>query len=235
VNPINPYVGAYWGPRREPLAACADRATRFLAGLCSCSPVLATWFEKGDSREDALRRRVLPERDIVMGLLGSGRNQRDIDRSVIEDLGYSLDVWNGQEPAVGLRIACGKYPPTPNIKNAVVINLPYSEEGLGDLASPEMAKRLVGLAVECWGPDWATWSSHQWREEQGRPARQPVLGWVTYLRGMDGPRALPPGVSLEPFGDGALVTSGDDIADVTGAKLAALRESLADDLERAST
>lgn len=223
---INPYVGAYWGPRAESLNACVDRSTTFLDGLRLLNPAFETWYLPGRSRRDALRRRVHPEREALLNLLGSGRNRRDSDQSVIAELGYSMDLWNGQAPSVGLSVGCGMHPRTPHVKNVAVVNLPSSDDGLGDLASTPVALGLMRLLVDCWEPDWATWTSHEWRKEQGGEPGAPVLGWMTYLAGALPAEGMPAGVIVEPFGSGALITTADDIAGVTRDVLVAAREAL---------
>ncbi len=144
-----------------------------------------------------------------------------------------MGLWNGQDPSVGLSIGCGKYPSTPNIKNAVVVNLPSSDDGLGDLASPSVARATMNLLVQCWEPDWATWTSREWREEQGAGPGEAVLGWMTYFSRPVATTALPNGVLVEPFDDGAMITAAEDISGVTGAVLLAVRESLGSQLRSA--
>lgn len=222
---LRPYAAAYWGPRAERIDACADRALQFLEGLSQVDPSLGEWFETSDRRADARSRPVALAREALVELLGSGRNRRDADRSVITELGFSAALWNGKEPSVGLRIGCGKQPRTPNVKNAVVLNLPRLEEAVG-LVSPDAARGTMRILVECWEPDWATWTTHEWREEQEAADGEPVFGWMTYLNGAVHPRGLPVGVTLEELGSGTLVVAGEAPGSVTGAGLAGLRDAL---------
>lgn len=227
---VSLYSGAYWGPRQETLDACAERADAFMKGLCSLDPALATWYKTGRSRRDALRHQVSTEHDVLRKLLESGRHRRDFDRAVIEDLGYSMGLWNGQEPSVGLHIGCGMS--SPYVTNAVVINLPRSDEDLGALASAETARELMRLLVQCWDPEWSTLSSHDWREEQEAQPGEPVLGWLTYLRWLTEPSALPPGVAVERLGQGSLITAAPELTTVSGSELRAMRQALAHDPSR---
>jgi Immunity protein 52 len=225
---ISPYIGAYWGPRQESLDACADRAVKFLEGISSAHPALSTWYQLGVMQTDALQQPAVLERGAVLTLLESGRNRRESDRSVIEELGYSINLWNGQDPSVGLNIGCGRYHRSEYVKNAVVIDLPRSDEGLADLALPERARAMMHLLVECWDPDWATWTSSELRREQRVVPGRPVLGWMTYLSSLQDPQpSLLARSTLEPLGPGSLITAADEITEVTGASLLAIREALA--------
>ena len=227
---VSLYAGAYWGPRRETLDACAERADAFMEGLRSLDPALATWYKLGRSRRDALRHQVLIEHDVLRKLLESGRNRRDFDRTVIEELGYSMFLWNGQEPSIGLHIGCGVS--SPYVTNVVVIDLPRSDEDLGKLASAETARNLMRLLVQCWDPEWSTLSSHDWREEQEVQAGEAVLGWMTYIRWVTEPLDLPPRVAVEHLGPGSLVIAAPELAMVSGRQLTAIRQALASDLRR---
>jgi hypothetical protein len=49
------YVGAYRGPRGEPVEDCARRLSIFLSALAEVDPLLASWFKTGGSRKAALQ------------------------------------------------------------------------------------------------------------------------------------------------------------------------------------
>ena len=227
---VSLYAGAYWGARQESLDACAERVDAFMKGLCSLDPALATWYTLGRSRRDALRHQVSIEHDVLRKLLESGRHRGDFDRAVIEDLGYSMGLWNGEEPSVGLHIGCGMT--SPYVTNAVVINLPRTDEDLGGLGSVDTARQLMRLLVQCWDPEWSTLSSHDWREEQQALPNEPVLGWMTYARWWTEPSALPPIAAAQRLGQGSLITVAQELRHVSGSQLMAIRQALASDLRR---
>lgn len=225
---VSPYIGAYWGPRQETLDACTDRAVKFLEGLSSTHSALSTWYQLGIMQTDAPQQPAVPERGVVSTLLESGRNRRESDRSVIEELGYSINLWNGQDPSVALNIGCGRYHRSEYVKNAVIIDLPRLDEGLADLASLEKARAMMHLLVECWDPDWATWTSSELRKEQRVVPGRPVLGWMTYLSSLQDPQpSLLARSTLEPLGAGTLIIAANEISEVTGESLLAIREALA--------
>lgn len=98
----------------------------------------------------------------------------------------------------------------------------------------EVARSLMRAVVECWEPDWATWTSHEFNEVLPVSSDEVTVGWMTYLRvsrlsKADGLSSLP---DLEEVGDGVLITVGDDAAAVSVDDLLALRRSLGDALTR---
>src|SRR5687768_756609 len=89
------YLGAYWGNRKETAAECAERAVALLQWLSRCDEAFGRWFQGGRSRKEALQREVRPDPAVLRPLLERGRNRRDDDRSVIEELGFRMGLWNG--------------------------------------------------------------------------------------------------------------------------------------------
>jgi len=222
------YAGAYWAGRREDVESCTDRLVRFLAALGEAHPLLETWFEPGNSRVSGAEWPVEPTPQVIRALLLAGRHRGDVDGSVIEELGFLVSLWNGQESDAGLTVGCGRY--SKAVGNAVVLNLPQAH-GLGaEIYRPHAASRVMKALVSAWEPDWATWTSNALRRAQQSPPRGPVVGWMTYLarpRHVDADR-LPAGVHAEEMADGTLITIGPDPTAIPGQLLLAVRESLGD-------
>ena len=100
---------AYWGPRRETFDACSERLTKFLKLLSDCDPTFEAWFKKGRSRKGALRHQVPIDKDTLRNLLDKGRQYTDIPRKLMEDLGFSVGLWNGktdEEGPAGFHVHC---------------------------------------------------------------------------------------------------------------------------------
>lgn len=216
------HVGAYWGPRRETLDECAHRATRFLVELQTLDPAFETWFEKGDTRREALRRRVAPALPVVTATLAAGRNRDDFRGDPIEELGYGLDLWNGS--AISLSISCGMYPQTPHIGNCVVLKL-ESATSAPSVFTELGARALMELMVRSWSPEWATWTNRAWRQEQGWVGK-PSVGWMTYLAEPPPVDELPAPASAARVGGGLLVPAAPDVSNVNGSALMELRDIL---------
>jgi len=221
------YVGAYWGARREDVEPCARRLQDFLERLSDIDSQFATWFRTGRSRRDALRRRVDPTREGLTELLLAGRHRRDTG-SVMEDLGYSIGMWNGREPDAGLSVHCGGYTAVAGILNSCVVELPPMSAESEALYEVGVARSLMAAVVECWEPDWATWTSHELRESLPFQTGEVIVGWMTYLSSslLSRESRLPALPDVEDVGDGVLITLGGDPAAVSADDLLALRHAL---------
>ena len=127
------FLGAYWGARPETIEGAAERMRTFFAGLADADPNMRDWFERGGSRGAALKKpAAVRDRDYLLSKLAKGRNRRDDNNEVIEDLGFRLGLWSpaaaGEDTSID--IACGihfvsRSGGTP-IKNRVVLDLPQS-------------------------------------------------------------------------------------------------------------
>lgn len=203
------YVGAYWSARAEPVDACTARATRCLAGLSASDSLLQSWFLKA-SRRTASRAPIDPDVELAELLL-RGRNHRENDNTPIEDLGYSLGLWNGDaDDPTSLTIRCGVAKTIPGESNAVVLNLPPKSERCRHLYGPGGAASLLEVLVESWEPDWATVTSNASREALGSRGGA-VLGWFTYLSARRGHvPALPTPFRAQTNASGTIVTTNSE-------------------------
>jgi hypothetical protein len=74
----------------------------------------------------------------------------DLPREPIPDLGFSVDLWNGNYRRDGaeLWISCGQYGVT--AKNRAMVKLSPSEDGLPE---PQYLLAILRALVEAWEPD----------------------------------------------------------------------------------
>jgi len=178
-------LAAYWDSRPDGLEKCTGDAKQFFARLAEADPLLAHWYERGRSRKDALKRKVdtsdtQPLRDRLL----KGRNRRDLDHSVIEELGFSLSFWNGareEEEWASIRIGCGRY--GERVSNHVLLDLPDKSQ---DLKWIENASKLLGQVAEIWRPQWAGIMSKKAIRERDFDLDNPLVDWMVYV-----PRAVP--------------------------------------------
>lgn len=228
-----PFVlGAYWGPRRESVDACAMRLSRCLRELGSAHEVLASWYRKGTGRAARQKPPVATDVESLRDLLLAGRNRTDFGREVIEELGFSVDLWNRNPVEVGLGIHCGSHTTVAGIMNSFVLDLPKPDASSAPLFSRDVAGGLVRTAAWCWEPDWAVLTTSSLRERQAAGPREPSVGWVTYLRDPRPiPNTLPTGVIAERLNGGTLLLVGGSAEDVPVDTV----DSLRDDLTRAGT
>jgi hypothetical protein len=201
------YLGAYWGPRQESIGQCADRLAAFLEGLCDCDDAFAQWYEKGKSRKSALRKPFnFRANKNVLNILESGRHCRDLDRSVMDDLGFHVGLWNGgtETHSVSISISCGLYCPNPHLRNSVVITLP---EDLGGLADKDRCVRVLKIVADTWEPDWAGVISKASRNARAFNPAMPFVDWMFYINriGIDRAKLPTAATASEIEGKGTVV------------------------------
>lgn len=187
---------------------------RCLTELGGIDPVLASWFRRGASRAAAKTPVSLSPTNLG-ALFERGRNRRDFGGEAIEELGFRVGMWNRARPAVGLSVHAGSFSTHPGILNSFVLNVPGPDDGAGALYQPAEAAAIFEAVVQAWEPEWATWTTHEWREAQSPAPRQPVIGWFTYLAA---PVSVAlPGTVSRPVPGGTIITIGQDMSHVAEA------------------
>lgn len=157
-------------------------------------------------------------------LLDEGRNRGDLDNEVIEDLGFSVGLWNGSATEVGLSAHVGSYSKSPGILNSFVLDPPKLDETSDHLYRPNTGVRIIQAIVDAWQPDHATWCSPSLWHSQEPPPREPVIGWLTYLRDVKLDDEFS-GVS-RPMSGGVLLQVAPTFADTTPEAVIDLRGRL---------
>jgi hypothetical protein len=200
-------AGTYWNARREDVDACARRTELFFALLARCDPSLGQWHRGGRAPRGSPGHRVrVNDPEELRELLLQGRNRGDLTKSVIEDLGFGLHVWN-QEPddqATRLMLRCGVY--SPFSKNVCLLTPPSEGEAAERmLSAPVMAQVLTCMAT-AWDPDWGVATTHEFREALSKNG-DVRMGWMMYFARRWGTvPPLPAPVRMEPVGSlGTLV------------------------------
>jgi hypothetical protein len=193
--------------------------------------LLGAWFEKASARRAALRHRIPLEPGPLQDLLVKGRPVDDAGQ-VMNEMGFSAGIWNGNAISVGMIARCGITYQAKEFGNRVVLNLPPAEGGALAIYRPATARQIMVALADCWEPDWATLTSDTLRRAQQPTPRSSVVGWMTYLgagRSIDA-ELLPSGVSAEALASGTLITIGNDITAVNGELALAVRDALGDTL-----
>lgn len=116
---------AYWQAREQTPNDAAKQLVEFLDVLRSAYPDAgAAWFHKGSPSprpEDA----VDTSESGLTHLFAAGVNRRDTDQSVISELGYRANFWNGDNNnPVQLSVKAGATSTVPGITNNVVLKVP---------------------------------------------------------------------------------------------------------------
>ena len=217
----NFFLGAYWGPRREPLHGAAVRVSRLAESLAAAHDDFGTWCRKGRSRDSALSPVALADTSAAAEALAAGQNRRDIGGDVLDELGYRLSVWNGRSPAVELSLTCGAYVDRPTANN-VLLKFPPMDD-----ADPAYGTALqidvMRSVIEAFEPDWATFTTHALRTAQGARPGELTVGWLTYVGRPIADVSL---AETTVVGGGTLLRLGPEPAQVTGEDVSALRREL---------
>ncbi|MGE6758569.1 immunity 52 family protein [Corallococcus interemptor] len=226
------YAGAYWGPRRESSEECARRMGTLLAGLPSVDPSLASWYQQGKSRKDALKKPLRPDPAALELFVRQGKDR------IFEDLGFSVGGWNGASDdyeVSGFLIRCGAY--SEGGGNRCVFTLPSKGPSQDRLVTASALAALMGKTAAAWEPDWGVAISEQHRDlAKPRHAKgAPHVGWVTYLSARRGTvPPLPAPVRIEPVEDkGTLITLTPERFTVSNLEHMTLAEQVRELLDRA--
>ena len=195
------YVGAYWGPRKETALACARRAELFFHMLARCDPSFAQWYRAGRGAPRELPGwPVRLELKELEKLLLMGRPRTDVDKEVIEDLGFMQMMWTAKKEATEIHLACGGDSPWGGPNSCLLY--PTRERAVRErlLRAPVMAEVLTSMAT-AWEPDFAMATSGEMVRSVEKRKSEVRVGWLTYLsrrRGSLPP--LPAPVRIEPVG-----------------------------------
>jgi hypothetical protein len=196
------YASAYWGVRREEAEECARRTEFFFQVLARCDPSLGQWYRAGRVARGSPGHPVhTTDRAELKELLLQHRSRTDLDEQVIEDLGFSLRVWN-QKPddrASRVSIRCGGY--TEAVSNMCLLNPPSEGEAAERMLTAPVLSQVLACMATAWDPDWGIATSHQARELMNLDQQGTHVGWVTYFARRRGPvPPLPAPVRIEPVG-----------------------------------
>lgn len=198
------YVGSYWGVRQEAADDCAHRADLFFRLLMRCDASLGQWYRSGKVPRGSPGHPVRTDHlEELKEQLLRGRNRTDLNKRVIEELGFSLSVWNQQPDgtATTVRIHCGGY--SEWVSNSCLLNPPSEGEAAERMLSLPTLIQVLTCMVTAWDPDWGVVNSNRSALELAPDAPQTdsVVGWVTYFARRRGPvPPLPAPVRIEPVG-----------------------------------
>lgn len=218
------YLGAYWGSRQESSLRCGERFAHCVARLSEIDEILGSWFRRGASKA-AAKTPVELDAESIGRLLAQGRNRRDVDEEVIEELGFSFGMWNRATPTVGLSGTVGAHPSFSGVLNHFVLDFPPPDAEARRLYDPNVARSIFDAVVEAWEPEWATWSTPALRGVQGVEAQEPVVGWMTYLN-VKVREDLLDDASLRSLVGGTAITIGKTAGDATPHAVSELRKRL---------
>ena len=147
-----------------------------------CDSLFARWHRKGSSKRKAHQTEIdFGKKDDLIDLLDRGRHRRDSDKSVIDELGFHIGMWNGKKSTkmVGLSVTCGQYTTVPGLGgNSVLLELP---EDLGALQDSDRVEKVLVAIAKCWEPDWAGVFSVDAMHSRDFSVAVPFVDWMVYV------------------------------------------------------
>lgn len=207
------YLGIYWGAREESVDRCADRLQRFTEKLALCDDSLAAWWERPSAPHDEVAQpaRTADTEYLVHALL-EGRKRTDVNRRVIENLGFDL-WWTNRPrgiPAIVLHVGCGGY--SRHVGNAVTLD--FSARS-GGLPTKDLLRRVLLAAADIWEPDWGIVQSDAAARKRQPQDPAPLVDWMVYVCNgwLPRPPELKPPASLERLEHGTLIVVQPDLPD----------------------
>lgn len=209
------YVGAYWGQRKESADECAERLASCMRRLAETDEALSAWYRKSRSKQDARQQPIEPgNRESIVDLLQAGTNKRDTDRSIIEDLGFGVGLWNGLDgdQSASMSVTCGLYARNLHLRNSVALDFPKHSR---KLASKDHALAALAAVIESWEPEWAGVISKSSRTLRPFSPGSPFVDWMFYRSGLHLEASqLPAPASVVRIGDlGCVVITQDSPVD----------------------
>jgi len=137
-------VGVYWPARAAEISRCTATAMAHFRLLSDADEGLRRWFRLGRRRPKSRDEADITSAEAIERLWSV--NRRDIDRSAIPELGWSLSLWNGEINGLsaGTSLHCGatsKY-----VSNSATLSISgESLRCIDDNVAIELLKELVEL------------------------------------------------------------------------------------------
>jgi hypothetical protein len=129
-----------------------------------------------------------------------GRNRNDVDKGVIEDLGFSEIVVNAKKDTTTIHLHCGEYSPWAAGNTCLIYPPGEGPARERILRAPVLAEVLTSVAT-AWDPDFVMATSGQMLDLVQKRKREVRVGWLTYLsRRLGTLPPLPAPVRIEPVG-----------------------------------
>ncbi len=164
-----PFIGAYWSARRESKGECAHRISSLFRALAT-DPLLSEWYATALTRRSSRKHIGASVEEIHSNLT---ENRRDSDGTPIAELGFGMNLWNGNDAAPAtMSIKCGSF--AAYVQNSIALRLPRESGDLNHM------RTLLGYVVDFAEPDIAVATSLELMGESGMPWESPC--WFFYCR-----------------------------------------------------
>jgi hypothetical protein len=178
---------ASWGVCTRTVDQCAERVLDCLRKLAVCDAVFAqTWLQCGNSLKSAYENKVELTVNVLRQLLDKGRFRRDVDKTVMEELGFSSGrLWNGSfDTPAHVAFHCGAHPDPiymPGV-NSVRVEFPPLGPAAERTLQMNTLRHVMSAVVSVWDPDWARVSTYEMDQVVYPEAyyKGQKAGWLTY-------------------------------------------------------
>jgi hypothetical protein len=208
---------ACWADRKESVHECARRAAECFRLLGLCDEALNHWVKPGTLRK-AENSTFKPTFEALQSEVYKGLYRRDSDRSVIEDLGSDVFVWNGDSGAQSARIhiSCGAFSDNASIPatNKCVVELPFGGPTAARILQVDKIMQVLRAVVVAWDPDWSRFTSSALLQVLfDQVSDRDMVGWLTYFSDRYGPLPTLPSefdiARLDGFGSVIIIRTKD--------------------------
>lgn len=158
-------IGVYWSARADTIFECRSRAVEHLRLVCALGQGLDRWFLKASRKPKTPTEIDVSSEEAVGALLIKGVNRRDVDRSVIEELGWSMSLWNGDLNGVSAstNLQCGCT--SDLVENRAIVEISVDE---GDGVVAASANELLVSLANLWSADSGVVSKSTWNPDLQR-------------------------------------------------------------------
>jgi hypothetical protein len=202
--------------------------------LVPVDPLFASWFKRAKSLKESLKRPLELELSSLQKYI-QRCIMRDDRRQPMEDLGFSVWLWNGRQGGnhAWLRMSCGGS--SEWVSNTCILEAPDEGPGSERVLTASFQVQALRAVATAWEPDWGVGISSAHRDIIETKCPDVLVGWVTYLsRRLGRVPPLPAPVRIEPVEDkGTLVILTPERFTASNPEHVALAERVRDLLDRA--
>jgi len=173
------YIGAYWKNRKQKLDVLLSPTLTLLEGLARMDDQFLDLFEKGNSRSQALKSKVLKTEDELCRLFLKRTKKNDIDSNGYSSIGYRLSFWNGQGDGQASSISFSLGTNSDILSNYVLIDLPSEGVLKERLLQIDIVLQIIELLITNFNPEVIVLNS---RRLQAELDSVDDVGWVSYKK-----------------------------------------------------
>lgn len=145
-------IGAYWYSRKASLRESTKLLFDFFNRLNDLHPYFPeTWYKKGKTKENALKKRIELTYESVKKLFSGNGNDDSYPQ-----ISFYTELWNGaekDEEIISLSVSIGSNE-SKRFANYCLIELPYKGELFEFYRNEKNQNDLINLLKDHWNPEW---------------------------------------------------------------------------------